>query len=96
MPSSGLRHATAFSVRAFVRQNGLRQTAMGSVRSQYGLHRLWIPADVGTALAEFPAVRGPTTRGSVFLTLRAPIRPIRADLVGDVVSAPSMVVPGIE
>ena len=42
--------------------------------------------DVGTALAEYlrsSAVR--TDSRSVFLTLRAPSRPIRADLVGDVV-----------
>lgn len=47
--------------------------------------RLPIPQDVGTALAAYLAVRGPHESRSVFLTLRAPTRPIRADLVGDVV-----------
>ena len=47
--------------------------------------RLPIPADVGTALAGYLAFRGRHDSRSVFLTLRAPIRPIRADLVGDVV-----------
>jgi site-specific recombinase XerD len=47
--------------------------------------RLPIPDDVGTALAGYLAVRGRRDLRSVFLTLRAPIRPIRADLVGDVV-----------
>ena len=47
--------------------------------------RLPIPGDVGTALAGYLAVRGRHDSRSVFLTLRAPIRPIRADLVGDVV-----------
>jgi len=47
--------------------------------------RLPIPDDVGTALAEYLAVRGRHDSRRVFLTLRAPIRPIRADLVGDVV-----------
>lgn len=47
--------------------------------------RLPIPADVGAALAEYLALRGGQGSRSVFLTLRAPIRPIRADLVGDVV-----------
>lgn len=47
--------------------------------------RLPLPADVGTALAEYLAFRGPNDSRSVFLTLRAPTRPIRADLVGDVV-----------
>ncbi|MGH2886481.1 MAG: tyrosine-type recombinase/integrase, partial [Solirubrobacteraceae bacterium] len=47
--------------------------------------RLPIPDDVGGALAAYLAVRGPHDSRSVFLTLRAPIRPIRADLVGDVV-----------
>jgi integrase len=47
--------------------------------------RLPIPADVGTALAEYLALRCRHESRFVFLTLRAPIRPIRADLVGDVV-----------
>jgi site-specific recombinase XerD len=47
--------------------------------------RLPIPDDVGTALAGYLALRGRHDSRSVFLTLRAPIRPIRADLVGDVV-----------
>jgi len=47
--------------------------------------RLPIPNDVGAALAEYLAVRGRHDSRSVFLTLRAPTRPIRADLVGDVV-----------
>jgi site-specific recombinase XerD len=47
--------------------------------------RLPIPDDVGTALAKYLAARGRHDSRSVFLTLRAPIRPIRADLVGDVV-----------
>jgi site-specific recombinase XerD len=47
--------------------------------------RLPIPDDVGAALAEYLAFRGCHESRSVFLTLRAPTRPIRADLVGDVV-----------
>jgi site-specific recombinase XerD len=47
--------------------------------------RLPIPDDVGAALAGYLALRGRHDSRSVFLTLRAPIRPIRADLVGDVV-----------
>lgn len=47
--------------------------------------RLPIPADVGAALADYLALRGRHDSRSVFLTLRAPTRPIRADLVGDVV-----------
>jgi site-specific recombinase XerD len=47
--------------------------------------RLPIPDDVGVALAEYLAFRGRHGSRSVFLTLRAPTRPIRADLVGDVV-----------
>jgi site-specific recombinase XerD len=47
--------------------------------------RLPIPEDVGSSLAGYLAVRGRHDSRSVFLTLRAPIRPIRADLVGDVV-----------
>ena len=47
--------------------------------------RLPIPDDVGTALAGYLALRGHHDSRNVFLTLRAPIRPIRADLVGDVV-----------
>ena len=47
--------------------------------------RLPIPDDVGAALAEYLALRGRHDSRSVFLTLRAPTRAIRADLVGDVV-----------
>jgi site-specific recombinase XerD len=47
--------------------------------------RLPIPADVGAALAEYLTLRGRQDSRSVFLTVRAPTRPIRADLVGDVV-----------
>jgi site-specific recombinase XerD len=41
--------------------------------------------DVGDALTAYLALRGRHASRHVFLTLRAPIRPIRADLVGDVV-----------
>jgi site-specific recombinase XerD len=47
--------------------------------------RLPIPDDAGAALVEYLALRGRHDSRSVFLTLRAPTRPIRADLVGDVV-----------
>jgi site-specific recombinase XerD len=47
--------------------------------------RLPLPGDVGEALAAFLSVRGRRDSRRVFLTLKAPIRPIRADLVGDVV-----------
>jgi site-specific recombinase XerD len=47
--------------------------------------RLPIPTDVGAALAEYLTLRGRQESRSVFLTVRAPTRPIRADLVGDVV-----------
>jgi len=47
--------------------------------------RLPMPEDVGEALAGYLALRGRHESRSVFLTLRAPTRPIRADLVGDVV-----------
>jgi site-specific recombinase XerD len=47
--------------------------------------RLPLSGDVGAALADYLAVRGDHESRNVFLTLRAPIRPIRADLVGDVV-----------
>lgn len=47
--------------------------------------RLPLPDDVGEALAGYLALRGRHDSRSVFLTLRAPTRPIRADLVGDVV-----------
>jgi site-specific recombinase XerD len=47
--------------------------------------RLPLPDDVGAALAEYLSFRGRQDSRSVFLTLRAPTRPIRADLVGDVV-----------
>lgn len=47
--------------------------------------RLPLPDDVGTALAEYLTVRGRREFRRVFLTLRAPTRAIRPDLVGDVV-----------
>lgn len=47
--------------------------------------RLPLPDDAGAALVEYLALRGHHQSRSVFLTLRAPTRPIRADLVGDVV-----------
>ena len=46
--------------------------------------RLPLPSDVGDALAGYLMIRDRESRW-VFLTLKAPIRPIRADLVGDVV-----------
>jgi site-specific recombinase XerD len=47
--------------------------------------RLPLPGDVGEALAAYLRLRGRHESRCVFLTLRAPTRPIRADLVGDVV-----------
>lgn len=47
--------------------------------------RLPLPADVGEALTAYLSLRGRQETRRVFLTLRAPRRPIRADLVGDVV-----------
>lgn len=47
--------------------------------------RLPLPGDVGEALAGYLSLRGQWESRRVFLTLRAPRRPIRADLVGDVV-----------
>ena len=47
--------------------------------------RLPLPVDVGAALAGYLTIRGPRAFRRVFLTLRAPTRPIRPDLVGDVV-----------
>jgi integrase len=47
--------------------------------------RLPLPGDVGEALAAYLYLRGRHDSRRVFLTLRAPIRPIRPDLVGDVV-----------
>ena len=47
--------------------------------------RLPLAADVGAALAAYLVRRGRRDSRRVFLTLRAPIRAIRADLVGDVV-----------
>lgn len=44
-----------------------------------------IPDDVGAALAGYLAWRGRQDSRRVFMTLRAPTRPIRADLIGDVV-----------
>jgi len=44
-----------------------------------------LPEDVGDALTGYLLLRGRRDSRRVFLTLRAPIRPIRADLVGDVV-----------
>ncbi|MGH2781490.1 MAG: tyrosine-type recombinase/integrase [Thermoleophilaceae bacterium] len=47
--------------------------------------RLPLASDVGEALAAYLSLRGPHDTRRVFLTLRAPTRPIRPDLVGDVV-----------
>lgn len=47
--------------------------------------RLPLPRDVGEALAAYLSLRGRHDARRVFLTLRAPTRPIRPDLVGDVV-----------
>jgi site-specific recombinase XerD len=44
-----------------------------------------LPDDVGDAVAGYLMLRGRHDVRRVFLTLRAPTRPIRADLVGDVV-----------
>jgi site-specific recombinase XerD len=56
------------------------------VRGQGGREdRLPLPDDVGRALAKYLTVRGRREFRRVFLTLRAPTRPIRPDLVGDVV-----------
>ena len=44
-----------------------------------------LPDDVGNALTAYLALRGRHPSRRVFVTVRAPIRPIRADLVGDVV-----------
>ncbi|MGH2840333.1 MAG: site-specific integrase [Solirubrobacteraceae bacterium] len=47
--------------------------------------RLPLPADVGEALTDYLLLRGKRDSRHVFLTVKAPTRPIRADLVGDVV-----------
>ena len=47
--------------------------------------RLPLSGDVGEALAAYLSVRGAHDTRRVFLTLRAPIRPIPAYLVGEVV-----------
>jgi site-specific recombinase XerD len=47
--------------------------------------RMPLPADVGEALAAYLSLRGRRRSRHVFLTVKAPTRPIRADLVGDVV-----------
>lgn len=47
--------------------------------------RLPLPADVGDALAGYLSLRGRRSSRHVFLTVKAPTRPIRAELVGDVV-----------
>jgi site-specific recombinase XerD len=47
--------------------------------------RLPLPADVGEALADYLSLRGKRSSRHVFLTVKAPTRPIRAELVGDVV-----------
>jgi integrase len=49
------------------------------------LDRLPLPGDVGEALAGYLSLRERRDLRRVFLTLRAPRRPIRPDLVGDVV-----------
>jgi site-specific recombinase XerD len=57
-------------------------TVRGKARRRDGLP---LPADVGEALAAYLSRRGRHDSRRVFLTLRAPTRPIRADVVGDVV-----------
>jgi site-specific recombinase XerD len=47
--------------------------------------RLPLPADVGDALAGYLSLRGRRSSRHVFLTVKAPTRPIRAELVGDVI-----------
>jgi site-specific recombinase XerD len=47
--------------------------------------RLPLPADVGAALAAYLSMRGNVPSRRVFVTLRPPRRPVRADLLGDVV-----------
>jgi integrase/recombinase XerD len=47
--------------------------------------RLPLPDDVGEALTAYLSLRGRRDSRRVFLTVKAPTRPIRADLVGDVV-----------
>ncbi|HEX5922331.1 MAG TPA: tyrosine-type recombinase/integrase [Baekduia sp.] len=47
--------------------------------------RLPVPVDVGEALVAYLSRRGHHDSRRVFLTLRAPTRTVRADLVGDVV-----------
>jgi site-specific recombinase XerD len=47
--------------------------------------RLPLPTDVGEALTGYLSRRGKRSSRHVFLTVKAPTRPIRADLVGDVV-----------
>jgi site-specific recombinase XerD len=47
--------------------------------------RLPLPSDVGEALVDYLSLRGHRATRQVFLTVEAPIRPIRAALVGDVV-----------
>lgn len=49
------------------------------------IDRLPLPTDVGEALADYLSLRDSHDSRRVFLTLRAPTRPIRAELVGDVV-----------
>jgi site-specific recombinase XerD len=57
-----------------------------AVRGKARRHdRLPLPADVGEAMAEYLSLRGKRGSRHVFLTVKAPTRPIRADLVGDVV-----------
>jgi site-specific recombinase XerD len=57
-----------------------------TVRGKAGRRdRLPLPTDVGEALTAYLSRRGTHESRRVFLTLRAPTRPIRADLVGDVV-----------
>jgi site-specific recombinase XerD len=52
--------------------------------------RLPLPADVGEALAGYLSLRGKRNSRHVFLTVKAPTRPIRAELVGDVVQRACM------
>ena len=58
-----------------------RIVVRGKARRQ---DRLPLPADVGGALAGYLRCAAGATSRRVFLTVKAPTRPIRADLVGDV------------
>ena len=49
------------------------------------IDRLPLPSEVGEALTAYLSLRGPHNGDQVFLTLRAPTRPMTAAMVGDVV-----------